>query len=347
MKARMAALAILAAAVVTALWLLAGHTAAKPHYFTTHPENIMGTTCTLSVVAPQGRQGLAQQRLEKAEQTLREAESRLSAYLADSEVSQLNRAAAGQGVKLSPQTLAVLRLAQSATRDTDGAFDVTIRPLLELWKQAGKRGRLPSDDELASARELVGPDKLRLEGDTAVKLLDGVTIDLGGIAKKCAIDEAVTELMSDGLTGGYVDVGGDIRFFGVMADGSEWMADIRDPFDTDKMMAKIRVGARAVCTSGNYERFVEIDGRRYSHIVDPRTGRPADAVPSVTVVSPQAAGGVWATALSILGPQGLKRLPPGIEALLIAGTPESRQVHMTPGFAPLIIEGTNLLEGGR
>ena len=106
------------------------------------------------------------------------------------------------------------------------------------------------------------------------------------------------------------------------------------------MFARLAIADRAVCTSGNYFRFTEIDGKRYSHILDPRTGAVADAASSVTVVAPEAVlADAWATALSVLGPAGIRRLPPGghIEAMIIVGGPDDHTVHMTPGFRPLVI----------
>jgi thiamine biosynthesis lipoprotein ApbE len=111
---------------------------------------------------------------------------------------------------------------------------------------------------------------------------------------------------------------------------------VRDPFDPDRRMDYLAVPKGAVCTSGNYARHVEIDGIRYSHIVDPRTGRPADRVPSATVIAPSATvADAWATALSVLGPAGLDKLPDGVEAMLVTGTPTHYQVHATEGYRRL------------
>ena len=140
-----------------------------------------------------------------------------------------------------------------------------------------------------------------------------------------------------------MEVGGDIRCFGRSDSGGKWRIGIRNPFDphSSKMLAVLAIEEGAVCTSGNYFRFTEIDGRRYSHIVDPRTGQPVDAAPSVTVVGPTAtAADGWATALSVLGPEGLSLLPKRahVEAMMIIGDRNDWQVRMTPGFAGLLIE---------
>jgi len=150
-----------------------------------------------------------------------------------------------------------------------------------------------------------------------------------------------------GLVGGLVDVGGDVRCFGRRQDGRAWRVGIRNPFKPEAadLLAMLRVTDRAVCTSGNYFRFVEIGGRRYSHIIDPRPGpnmgMPADAIPSVTVLAPTAAvADAWATALSVLGPEGLALLQhdSGVEAMVVTGGPEDYQTHSTGGLAQFMAE---------
>ena len=124
-----------------------------------------------------------------------------------------------------------------------------------------------------------------------------------------------------------------------------WTVDVRNPFDREAVFARISLAAGAVCTSGNYERYTEVAGQRYSHIIDPRTCRPVDHVPSVTVVAPVAAtADAWATALSVLGADGLDSLSPqaSIEAMIVTGTPNEHKVHMTKGFRRLLVWGPKL-----
>jgi thiamine biosynthesis lipoprotein len=132
-----------------------------------------------------------------------------------------------------------------------------------------------------------------------------------------------------------VDVGGDLRCFGRPPSGDKWSVRIRDPF-SDGVFGEFELEAGAVCTSGGYARFRQIDARRYGHIIDPRTGRPADAAASATVVAPRALmADVWGTALCILGTEGLAQLPKGTDALLILGTRDDHQTVGTSGFARL------------
>jgi len=167
-------------------------------------------------------------------------------------------------------------------------------------------------------------------------------IDLGGIAKGYGIDQAVQALKDDGVSGGLVNVGGDIRCFGRPPKGDLWEIKIKDPFKKEGIFAKLGIKSGAVCTSGNYFRFVEIGDKRFSHIIDPRTGIPAEAAASVTVMAPTAiTADAWATALSVLGPSGLEIIPENksIEAMIITGTPDNPEVHMTEGFEKLLIKG--------
>ncbi|MGB2822575.1 MAG: FAD:protein FMN transferase, partial [Phycisphaerae bacterium] len=206
----------------------------------------------------------------------------------------------------------------------------------------GKARRLPTDAEVASARSASGWDRIELLDGAARKAIDGAGSGLGGIAKGYAIDRAIEAIRTAGCTGGLVDVGGDIRCFGLSPRGGLWRVAVRDPFDarSDAFFGTLELTDLAVCTSGNYERYSEIDGKRYSHIIDPRTGRPVDLAPSVTVVAPAAAvADGWATALSVLGPEGLSLLDPnsGIEAMIVVGGPQDYTVHQTPGFAGLLV----------
>jgi thiamine biosynthesis lipoprotein len=315
---------------------------------------VMGTDCTLAVVVPRTERPRAERLLQQAEAVLRAAEARMSTWLNDSDIGRLNAAGAGQEVPLSPETLEVLRIARQAKTQTGGAFDVTCRPLVELWRAAGQRGVLPSDSELAQARAESNWDLIELTDDGGVKRRATARVDLGGIAKGWAIDRAAELLSSRGpsrssrgedgtvpfpnAVGGIVDVGGDLVCFGKAADGGLWPVDIKDPAGPGRA-AKLRLPGGAVCTSGGYARFVQIGLQRYSHIIDPRTGRPAETASSVTVVAAEAVtADVWATALSVLGPEGLTRLPAGVEAMIIVGgTGDGRTVE-TPGFRRLLAE---------
>jgi len=303
------------------------------------PIAIMGTETELTVTARSSQETEAGQALKSAEAALRAVESKMSSWLKASELSQFNDSPAGHETRLSETTLGLLRISGQLAKQTDGAFDVTCRPILQLWKSARESKRLPTDLDLARALGRCGWDKIRLQADSAVKTTDGASLDLGGIAKGFGIDKAIEAIRSAGMPGGMVNVGGDVRCFGQRPGGGMWRIGVKSPFDKNPTFRVIKISSGAVCTSGNYERFFEIDSKRYSHIVDPRTGRPVDGAPSVTVYAPTAAiADAWATALSVLGEAGLELIDKnsGIEAMLIIGGPEDYRIVTTPGMVKLL-----------
>lgn len=283
--------------------------------------------------------------VRRAEAAARSVETRMNVYDPDSELGKFNSAAAGEFVPLSPETLEVLTAARKIYAQTGGAFDVTARPLFLLWKNCArtKIKKLPTPAQRASARnESQWSDIKLLPGDGgAEKLTGSACVDLGGIAKGCAIDLAVRSLKTSGCIAGVVDIGGDVRCFGKKPDGQKWLVVIRNPFEpgTSKPLGTLKIPAMSVCTSGNYERFAEIGGKRYTHIINPKTGKPAAGYPSVTVLAADAGtADAWATALSVTGPDGfalIEKIPnnSGIEAMIVVGNRDKYELKMTDGFS--------------
>jgi thiamine biosynthesis lipoprotein len=277
--------------------------------------------------------------LAQATSAVRQVETLMNIHNPASELSQFNLAPAGQPQPLSPPTIEVLTDASLLWERSGEAFDVTIQPLVQLWKQAAQTDRIPTDADIRQARNASRWRYIEITDLGATKTVDTTAVDLGGIAKGFAIDQAIQALQQGGCAGGIVDVGGDIRCFGVKPSGDPWRVGIVNPFtpNSSQNLTIVALYDGAVCTSGNYRRFSVIEGQQYSHILDPRTGRPADAAPSVTVMAPTAttADG-WATALSVLGEEGLHLLRgTSIEAMLVVGTAEEYRVVCTPGFVEL------------
>jgi thiamine biosynthesis lipoprotein len=276
--------------------------------------------------------------LDKVEALFRSIETKMSVWLEDSEISRLNKSTMNVQVPLSPETLEVLRAASDAYKYTEGAFDITCRPLIKLWQDAGKHNRLPTEYELKEARTVSSWDLINFTATGVIKQDAHVQVDLGGIAKGYAIDRAINILKEARLSGGLVDIGGDMACFGQPPSGDYWEIEVRDPFSNGRL-GQLRIRGGAVCTSGNYARFVEIDGKRYSHIIDPRTGKTADALPSVTVIGPSALiADIWATALSVLGTEGISSLPEGYECFMILGSKDDYSLVCTPGLEGFLDE---------
>ncbi|MGD8452165.1 MAG: FAD:protein FMN transferase [Phycisphaerae bacterium] len=308
---------------------------------------MMGTEATITVIADEAK--IARRAASGAFARLGRVNFLMSDYTANSEIGLLNRLGPNRRLVVSPETFACVEAALNVAERSGGAFDPTCRPLVHLWKEAGKAGRLPSAEALAEVRQRVGWQKVRLNHtDHSVALtVDGMQLDLGGIAKGYALDLAAKGMLVHPVKGGLVDVGGDIVAFGKQEDGGLWHVGIRDPFQPDhtKSMFVLELTDLAVCTSGMQERFYEIEGRRYSHIVDPRTGQPAAEAPAVTVIGPDGmTADAWATTLSVLSVaegQTLLAGPAadvGLEVMWITGTADAPQITKTAGFDRYLVK---------
>jgi len=278
--------------------------------------------------------------LQAAEDELRRIEVLMSTWIETSELSALNQAGAGESFPLSADSLTVLETARELYEPTAGAFDITCGPLIELWRRAGRIDREPTDGEIEAVRASSTWADLELLIDGVRKLSPTAMVDVDGIAKGYAIDRAIAVLEAAGALGGMVEVGGDLRVFGESPREGGWAVGILDP-SSKRVLGVLTIDEGAVCTSGDYARYLEIGGRRYSQLIDPRSGRPVEATSSVTVVAPDAVtADAWATGLSVLGGAGLESLPleEGLEALVILSG-SSRESLMTAGFRELLVDG--------
>jgi thiamine biosynthesis lipoprotein len=325
-------LAVVAAIVV--VMLILGGAGGKLDRYEHRPKLLLSPDCQILLVMRDDQKEPARGALYQAEAALRDVESRVTELQEGSEIALLNSAKAGQRVPLSPPIMEALRAARELHAASHGAFDVTIRPLLRLWEQAAKEGRLPSADEIAAARKASAWDQIELFEGGVVKRTDTAGVDLGGMAKGLAADRATETLQALGAKGGVVRLGGVLRCFGRREDGEAWPVDVLDPFAKDgKALMALAVGDAATCTYTPYYRYYVIGGRSYGHVLDPGTGWPVSGVAAATVVAPSAAQAEsWATALCVLGDGGLKLLPAGVEAMLVVGTPQSHKVHVSDSF---------------
>lgn len=260
----------------------------------------MGTTARIVVYAQD--RARAETAVQAALARIAELDALLSDYRDDSEVARLARHTGGGAVAVGQDLLAVLVRSLDLARRSDGAFDVTVGPLSHLWRRARRRQELPSPDELRAALALVGPDGLVLDvaAGTARLLRPGMRLDLGGIAKGYAADEALRVLRRYGLDSALVTLGGEV-VAGSPPPGREgWTVALRTP-GPEPLPLLLR--DRAASTSGDAEQWLEVAGRRYSHVFDPRTGQALTGHRSVTVVAVEGllADGL-ATALIVLGP---------------------------------------------
>lgn len=243
----------------------------------------------------------------KAFSRIAELDNIFSDYRSESELSRFCRRSGDGPVKISSTLFEALLKSQKLSERSDGAFDVTISPVVRLWRRARRRKQLPSESQLEQAKHLVDYRKLLLDSDnrTASLCHSGMKLDLGGIAKGMAADEALRVLDSQGLPHALVAAGGDIVVGDPPPGRKAWEVAIASPDRKNTETAdRLLLCRAAVSTSGDTEQFVIIDGVRYSHIVDPRTGIGLTRRIQVTVVAPNGTtSDSLATAVSVMGPR--------------------------------------------
>jgi FAD:protein FMN transferase len=239
---------------------------------------------------------------------IRRLEGLMTTWDPASEVSQINSAAGQHPVAVAPETFDVIRESLHASTLSDGCFDITFETLHGLWKfDQDLDPHPPTAAEVKSKVKYLGYRHVKLDAAARTVFLDEshVRIGLGGIAKGYAVDKAAEVLLGGGVTSFYVQAGGDLYTHGVKPDGSPWQAGIRDPRGPEgDYFATMAVSDHAFSTAGDYERSYIVDGKRYHHIIDPRTGYPATASRSVTIWAPTALqADEIDDAVFILGPQ--------------------------------------------
>jgi thiamine biosynthesis lipoprotein len=214
----------------------------------------------------------------------------------DSDIYRFNHSQ--YGTEASQITIDILNAGLDAAKVSDGLFDPTIEPLVSLWNIAHGEPKLPSDDEIETALKAVGYGGITVEGNKIKKENPAVSIDLGGIGKGYACQAVIDLLKKRGVSHGLISFGGNIGVFGLKPDGTDWTIGVRDPDNADDVVGYLHINEGFVSVSGDYERYFEIDGVRYHHILDPRTGRPAsNGMRSVAVISQD---GTQADALSTM-----------------------------------------------
>lgn len=269
----------------------------------------------------------------------------LSDYQAESELSRLSDAAPSKmPVRVSDDLWAVLSSSQKLAKGTDGAFDVTVGPYVKLWRRARRDKKMPSPERMAQARAAVGYQFLRLDSgqQTAELLQPNMRLDLGGIAMGYAIDEAMKVLAAKGVKHALVDGSGDMLASEAPPGAKGWRIAVA-PLGVDGSPSRfVLLCNAALTTSGDAFQHVDIDGVRYSHIVDPKTGLGLTTRVGVTVIAKDCiTADSLATAVCVLSPQaGLKLIDntPDTAALIVRATATDPEVIMSAGFQKYVIE---------
>lgn len=250
-------------------------------------------------------------------------EKLISSWNVTSLTSEINRNAGIKPVKVEAELFDLIDNAIRISKLTDGAFDISYASLDKIWKFDGSMTVMPTEEEIAASIATVGFQNIILnkEKSTVFLKLEGMKIGFGAIGKGYAADQAKALLIKKGVVSGIINASGDMNTWGKQSDGSEWKVAIINPLNKNKVFAVLPIKNGAVVTSGNYEKYVNFNGKRYAHIMDPRTGYPSTGIISVTVFAPKAElADALATSVFIMGKEaGLDRINqlPKVECIII------------------------------
>jgi len=292
---------------------------------------LMDTIIEITAYGPQAEEGVKESFVE-----IHRLHSLANNFDENSQVSKINQVAGKNKVLAESDLIAIVNHSRDFSSKLGGAFDVTIGPLTELWGIGRKGEYIPSQAEIEQSLSLV--DYRLIEVDETANTIylpkAGMRLDLGGIAKGYAVDKVIEILKAKGITSALINAGGDVRVIGNKPDGTPWRIGVQHPRLADEISAKLSLSQwDTMVTSGDYQRFIMKDGIRYSHILDPRTGRQLSEIASVTIVTNNSEDGdVLSTGVFVLGVEkGLELLKkfPGNEAIIIAV--DGRMI-ITPGL---------------
>jgi thiamine biosynthesis lipoprotein len=302
---------------------------------------LMGTLVKISVVDRDKSPEQIKKAIDKAFFEIENIDRLMSVYRSESEVSRLNRLKQGRMMAVSDELLEVIRRSIRISRLSLGAFDLSSAPLVELWGfgRKGKREDLPSPEEIKESLSTVGYRKIII--DKRKKEIgfaqQGMKIDLGGIAKGYAVDKAIEILKKEKIDNALIDAGGDLYCLGLNAKKIPWVIGIKDPRHSWRVIRTLKLRDRACATSGDYENFFLKNGRRFSHLIDPRTGWPVqNGIISVTVLAPSCLeADALATAVFVLGERKGLKLIDGLaktEAIVITQKDSCLTTYFSKGI---------------
>ena len=246
------------------------------------PFKAMGSAC--EVVLASHTQNEAESMAKLAIDEVLRIERKYSRYTTDSVIAKINQQAGRGALQCDDETWALFQFASQLFDKSDGLFDITSGVLRQAWDF--KKPEVPTSQKLEVLLPLVGWQKVVLQDQSIALPLAGMEVDLGGFGKEYAADRAAQVLKEKGVTHGYVNLAGDMRFLGPKSSGEPWMIGIQDPRARDQVVATLPITQGGLATSGDYERYFELNGQRYCHVLNPKTGMPVSYWRSVSVTSP-------------------------------------------------------------
>jgi len=286
----------------------------------------------------------------KVEEEMKRLESLMSFFLESSEISRLNRAAGKQAVELGCESLYVLNRAKYFSEICKGTFDITIGPVAKLWGIFTDHAKVPSEEEINEALSLTGYTDITIDNGLGTVKLEkaGESVDLGAIAKGYTADRAIEIYKQQGIESAFINLGGNVMVLGNKPDGSPWKIGIQNPLhERGQCLGVVNAVDKTIVTSGDYVRYFEKDNIKYHHILDPRTGYPADSgLMSTTIVSEKSIGAdALSTAIFILGLQEGMELINSIKDMEAIFVTKDKKIYVTEGLQKdfILFEGTEFL----
>lgn len=299
---------------------------------------LMDTVITLTLYTDDA--ALASQELDTCQSLLEELDALWSRHREGSDISRINHSANGCG-GLDARTVGLLTQALEISAATNGCFDITLAPITDLWERCEKENRLPSQLELFSVLARTGSKNLSVSSDGSAQKTVGMHLDLGGIAKGAAVSLLLEHLRTTELSGGLISFGSNVAVFGEKPSGEPFRISLRDPKNKDATVGTLTLSdGQVLSVSGDYERYVTIQGQNYHHILDPSTARPADTgLASVSVIASDGAlADALSTALFVMGEEEAQRFYQShvyeFEAIFITSDGE---ISTTAGLGDLFV----------
>lgn len=303
-------------------------------YVTVHrTQKIMGSRFDITVVAANEEIGYIN--IDEAVAEITRIENLISSWNPESETSLINKNAGIQPVKVSMELFKLIERTKQISEITDGAFDISYSSMDEIWKFDGSMTYMPTKEEIRNSIAKVGYKKIVLNSNDQTVFLKqkGMKISFGAIGKGYAADKAKELLVSKQVVAGIINASGDLTTWGTKASGEKWLIGIANPLSKDKIFSWLPIVESSVATSGNYEKFVIFDGKKYTHIIDPRTGYPSQGVNSVSIFAKSAElCDALATAVFIMGKEaGLSLINQlgGTEVILVDS---NNKIHKSSGI---------------
>ncbi|MBO0329221.1 FAD:protein FMN transferase [[Muricauda] lutisoli] len=294
---------------------------------------LMGTRFEITVVAPNEEIGYIN--IDEAVSEIERIENIISSWNEKSETSLINTNAGIKPVKVSHELFNLIERSIKISEITDGAFDITYASMDNIWKFDGTMDKVPTEAEIEKSVSKVGFEKIQLDAENQTIFLPekGMRIGFGAIGKGYAADRAKDLLVSKDVKGGIINASGDLTTWGTKITGEKWLVGIANPLSKDKVFSWLPIVESSVATSGNYEKYIMLNGEKYSHIIDPRTGYPTKGINSVSIFAKQAElCDALATAVFTMGRDvGLHMINQidGVEAVVVDS---ENKVHKSSGI---------------